>query len=183
MKNFRTLRFLDLFRGLFESFGINYTVMRKILAVKLTMDGRRTPTIFNQQAKKKKRPEENGFIKSLGIYVLLSLMLIPFTILSENFLYQMSIFYGIVMFLVMTSMISDFSNVLLDVRDKGIILTKPVDKKTLNAAKIIHICIYLSFLSAALTVIPLVIGTFRHGILFLLLSLIGLILVNLFIVV
>ncbi|WP_066069565.1 hypothetical protein [Neobacillus soli] len=183
MKNFQTLRFLDLFRGLFECFGINYPVMRRILTVKLTMDGRRTPTIFNQNAKKKKKPEENGFIKSLGMYVLLSVMLIPLVIFGENYLYQMSIFYGIVMFLVMTSMISDFSNVLLDVRDKGILLTKPVEKKTLNAAKTVHICIYLFFLTGALTVAPVVIGAFRHGILFLLLSLIGLILVNLFIVV
>jgi len=183
MKNFQTLKFLDLFRRIFESFGINYPVMRKILTVKLTMDGRRTPTIFNQQAKKKKKPEENGFIKSLGMYVLLSLMLIPFVLLGSSLLYQMSIFYGIVMFLVMTSMISDFSNVLLDVRDKGILLTKPVDKKTLNVAKTVHICIYLVFLTAALTAIPIVIGTFKYGVLFLLLSLIGLTLVNLFIVV
>ncbi|MGG1676234.1 hypothetical protein ACIFOT_10870 [Neobacillus sp. NRS-1170] len=183
MKNFRTLRLLDLFRGLFESFGINYTVMRRILAVKLTMDGRRTPTIFNQQTKKKKKPEENGFMKSLGMYVLLSLMLIPFTILGSNFLYQMSIFYGIVMFLVMTSMISDFSNVLLDVRDKAILLTKPVNKKSLNVAKTIHICIYLIYLTTALTAIPLIIGTYRHGVLFLLLGVIGLVLVNLLIVV
>ncbi|MFZ7944636.1 MULTISPECIES: hypothetical protein [Bacillaceae] len=183
MKDFQTLRFLDLFRGIFERFGINYVVMRKVLTVKLTMDGRRTPTVFNQQAKKKKKPEENGFIKSLGMYVLLSLMLIPFVLLESSFIYQMSILFGIVMFLVMTSMISDFSNVLLDVRDKGILLTKPVDKKTLNMAKTIHICIYLVLLTAALTAIPLVIGTFKHGILFLLLFIIGLILVNLFIVV
>ncbi|MBO0959829.1 hypothetical protein J1P26_08835 [Neobacillus sp. MM2021_6] len=183
MKNYRTLRFLDLFRSLFERFGINYTVMRKILTVKLTMDGRRTPTIFNQQAKKKKKPEENGFIKSLWMYVLLSLMLIPIIIFGENYLYQMSLFYGIVMFLVMTSMISDFSNVLLDVRDKAILLTRPVDKRTLNVAKTIHICIYLAFLTAALTMIPLAVGTYRHGILFLFLAICGLILVNLFIVV
>jgi ABC-2 type transport system permease protein len=183
MKNFQTLKFLDLFRKLFESFGINYPVMRKILTVKLTMDGRRTPTIFNQQGKKKKKPEENGFIKSLGMYVILSVMLIPLVIFGVNYLYQMSIFFGIVMFLVMTSMISDFSNVLLDVRDKGILLTKPVKKKTLNAAKTIHICIYLFFLTGALTIAPVVIGTFRHGVLFLLLSIIGLILVNFFIVV
>lgn len=183
MKNFRTLKFLDLFRGMFEKFGINYLVMRRILAVKLTMDGRRTPTVFNQKANKKKKPEENGFIKSLGMYVLLSLMLIPFTLLGKNLLYQMSIFYGIAMFIVMTSMISDFSNVLLYVRDKGILLTKPVDRKTLNVAKTLHICIYLFFLTTALTVVPLVIGTFRHGVLFLLIAIIELILVNLFIVV
>lgn len=183
MKNFRTLRFLDLFRGLFESVGVNYPIMRKILAVKFTMDGRRTPTIFNQQAKKKTKPEENGFMKSLGMYVLLSVMLIPLVLFGDNYLYQMSILFGIVMFLVMTSMISDFSNVLLDVRDKGILLTKSVEKKTLNAAKTIHICVYLFFLTVALTLVPIMIGTVRHGILFFLLSVIELILVNLFIVV
>ncbi len=183
MKDFRTLKILDLFRVLFERFGVDYPIMRKILAVKLTMDGRRTPTIFNQQAKKTNKPEENGFIKSLGMYVLFSVMLIPVVVIGENYLYQMSIFFGIVMFLVMTSMISDFSNVLLDVKDKGILLTKPIGKKTINAAKTVHICIYLLFLTAALTAVPIVIGTFRHGILFFILSFAGLILVNLFIVV
>ncbi|WP_040206146.1 hypothetical protein [Neobacillus jeddahensis] len=184
MKNFQSLKFLDLFRGLFERFGINYPIMRKILAVKFTMDGRRTPTIFNQQqAKKKKKAEENGFIKSLGIYGLFSIILIPFVLLGNSLFYQMSIFYGVVMFLVMTSMISDFSNVLLDVRDKGILLTKPVDKKTLNVAKTIHICIYLFFLTVALTALPIIVGTYKNGLLFFLLALVGLILVDLFIVV
>lgn len=157
--------------------------MRKILAVKLTMDGRRTPTIFNQQAKKKNKPEENGFIKSLGMYALLSVMLIPLVIFGEYYIYQMSIFFGVVMFLVMTSMISDFSNVLLDTRDKGILGTKPIEKKTITAAKTVHISIYLFFLTAAIATAPLIAGTLRHGILFLILTLIGLILINLFIVV
>lgn len=184
MKDFRTLKFLDLFRFLFVRFGVNYPLLRKILAIKLTMDGRRIPTIFNQQRKKKnKRDEENGFMKSLWMYALIGVMLIPFVILGKNYLFQMSIFFGIVMFLVMTSMISDFSNVLLDVRDKGIIQTKPVDKRTISAAKTIHISIYLFFLTAALTAVPIVIGTYRNGVLFLLLSLVGLVLVNLLIVV
>ncbi|MDV2583582.1 hypothetical protein RYX53_15570, partial [Alkalibacillus haloalkaliphilus] len=84
---------------------------------------------------------------------------------------------------VMTSMISDFSNVLLDVRDKGILLTKPVGKKTISAAKTVHISIYLFFLTAAIAAAPLIAGTLRHGLLFLLLAIIGLILLDLFIVV
>ncbi len=182
MKDFRTLKFLDFFKVLFARLGVDYPTMRKILAVKLTMDGRRTPTIFNQQAKKKKQ-EENGFMKSLGMYVLMSLFLIPIVVFGKNYFFQMSIFYGIVMFLVMTSMISDFSNVLLDVRDKGILLTKPVGKKTISAAKTVHISIYLFFLTAAIAAAPLIAGTLRHGLLFLLLAIIGLILLDLFIVV
>jgi hypothetical protein len=185
VKDFRTLKILDLFRVLFERFGIDYPTMRKILAVKLTMDGRRTPTVFNQQAKKKNKnkPEENGFIKSLFMYVLISIIFIPFITFGENYIYQMSAFFGMVMFLVMTSMISDFSNVLLDVRDKGILQTKPIEKKTINAAKTVHISIYLFFLTASITALPVAIGTARHGLIFFLLAIIGLILVNLFIVV
>lgn len=183
MKDFQTLKILDLFRFIFERFGVDYPTMRKILAVKLTMDGRRTSTIFNQHAKKSNKPEENGFIKSLGMYVFISLIFIPLILFGKNYLYQMSAFFGIVMFLVMTSMISDFSNVLLDIRDKGILHTKPIGKKTINAAKTVHISIYLFLLTAALTILPVVVGTFKHGLLFLFMTIIGLILVNLFIVV
>lgn len=184
MKDFRTLKFLDLFKELFERCGINYLIMRRILAVKLTMDGRRVSTVFNQQSKKKKKSdEENGFVKSLWIYTLLGVMLIPFVSFGTNYLFQMSIFFGVVMFLVMTSMISDFSSVLLDVRDKGILGTKPVDKRTINTAKTIHICIYLFFLTASFTALPVIIGTYKHGMLFLILSVLGLILMDLFIVV
>lgn len=184
MKDFRTLQILDLCKGLFERLGVDYPVMRKILAVKLTMDGRRTPTIFNQQkAKKKNKPEENGFLKSLGMYVLLSLFIIPIMLFFDNYLYQMSIFFGIVMFLVMTSMISDFSNVLLDLKDKTILQTKPIDKKTISAAKTVHISIYLFFLTAAIAGAPIIAGTIKHGLLYLLLTLVGLVFVDLFIVV
>lgn len=177
------LKILDLFRPLFELFGVEYPIMRKIVAVKLTMDSRRTPTIFNQNKKKKHNDEDNGILKSLGMYALLSIFFIPVVIMGKGYIYQMSAFFGIVMFLVMTSMISDFSNVLLDIKDKGILHTKPIRKKTITAAKAIHISIYLLLITTALTALPVIVGTFRHGVLFFLLSILELLLVNLFIVV
>ena len=63
-------------------------------------------------------------------------------------------------------MISDFSAVLLDVVEKSILLPKPIDNKTFNAAKTTHICIYLAGFSMSLNLIPLVIGTVKYGILF-----------------
>ena len=60
MDDFKSLRFLDLFKRLFIKFGIDYVVMRKILQVKLTMDQRRVPTMFNGAKKK----EGNNFLKS-----------------------------------------------------------------------------------------------------------------------
>ncbi|MHC0038226.1 hypothetical protein [Pseudoneobacillus sp. C159] len=176
MQDFKTLKLLDRFEGAFRGFGIDYQSMRKILQVKLLMDRRRVPTIFNQSAKKKQK-DENSYIKSLWIYILLGLFTIPFLIFGDQYFFQMSIVFGILMFMVMTSMISDFSSVLLDIRDRQILYPKPIDKKTLSVAKIIHITIYLFFLTGSIIGIPLVIGLFKNGIIFFLMMLIAVILI------
>jgi len=87
------------------------------------------------------------------------------------------------MFIVMTSMIADFSSVLLDIRDKNILYTRPIDKKTISAAKMMHVFIYLFYLTASIVTIPLMVGLFRHGIVFFLLSIILIILMEAFILV
>ena len=186
MRDIRTLKFLDKFSGLFQKFGFDYSAMRKILQVKLIMDQRRVPTIFNQGAQRKKKKEGddgNGFLKSLWMYAFFGLFTIPFIVLGENYLFQMSIMFGFVMFIVMTSMISDFSSVLLDIRDKNILHTRPIDKKTISAAKMMHVFIYLFFLTGSIVAIPLIVGLFRHGIIFFLLSIILIILMEAFILV
>jgi len=186
MKDIRTLKFLDKFSSLFQRAGVDYSTMRKILQVKLLMDGRRVPTVFNQGAQRKKKKadnEGNGFLKSLWMYAFFGLLTIPFIVLGDNYLFQMSIMFGFVMFIVMTSMIADFSSVLLDIRDKNILYTRPIDKKTISAAKMMHVFIYLFYLTASIVTIPLMVGLFRHGIVFFLLSIILIILMEAFILV
>lgn len=183
MEDFKILQLLDKIRFLYGKMGIDYALMRKILQVKLTMDERRVPTFFNQTAGKRSENQKYGYIKSLWIYVLISLIFIPFMGFGENYLFQMSITYAMVIFMIMTTMISDFSTVLLDVRDKSILSTKPISAKTVNAAKFMHILIYLTYLTIALTAIPLTVGLFRQGILFFLITIVELLLINVFIVV
>ncbi|WP_447402615.1 hypothetical protein ACE1MS_21495 [Lysinibacillus sp. fkY74-1] len=180
MTDFKTLQLLDLFRWLFVKMGIDYDIMRKILHIKLTMDERKVPTLFNQN--KKKDNQKYGYIKSLWIYVLFGLILIPLMGFGQNFLFQMSIAFAMIIFLIMTSLISDFSSVLLDVRDKSILSTKPISARTINAAKFMHIFIYLFYLTIALTGIPLLVSLFTQGIVFFLLTVLEIILINLFIV-
>ncbi len=182
MQDFRTLKLLDRFEKVFSSFGVDYKIMRRILQVKLTMDGRRVPTIFSQNAKKEDKEKNNQYIKSLWIYVLFSLFMLPFVLMGENYLFQMSFFFGIFTFFVMTSMISDFSTVLLDIRDRNILFPKPVDRKTISTAKIVHGGIYLSFLTIALVSVPLIVGLIKNGFLFFLVSVVNIILIDLLIV-
>ncbi|MFD1031660.1 hypothetical protein [Metaplanococcus flavidus] len=163
MREFQSLKFIALFKGLFKRFGVDYEVMMMILKIKLTMDERRVPTVFNEIGKKK---EGNQFLKSLWIYGLYSLLLLPFLFIGENYIYQMSIQFGMILFILMTSMIADFSAVLLDVRDKNVLQTKPIDKKTITVAKTIHILIYMSFVTGAFVALPVFVSLFQHGPLF-----------------
>jgi len=179
MKNFKILQLLDKLQFIFRKMGIDYQIMRQILHIKLTMDERKVPTIFNQN----KKDQKNSYFKSLWIYALYGLVLIPFIVFGHNYLFQMSIAFGMIIFIIMTTLISDFSSVLLDVRDRSILSTKPISVKTVNAAKCMHILIYLTYLTIALTVIPLLVGLFTHGILFFLLTMLELIFINIFIVV
>ena len=156
MDDFRSLRILDTFKALFIKLDIDYPVMRRILQVKLTLDERRVPSIFNGEVKK----EGSIYLKTLALYAFYGLILIPFIILGENYMFQMSLVFGVILFILMTTMISDFSTVLLDLRDKSILNTKPISRKTINAAKIIHVIIYMSFITSAFVAIPFAVGLF-----------------------
>lgn len=138
MRDFKVLKLLDKFKGFFENLGVDYYIMRKILQIKLIMDGRRVPTAISSSSKKK---NENSFLKSLWIYGLMGIIMVPFVIMGKNFIFQMSFVFGMLMFMVMTSLISDFSSVLLDIRDKNILFSKPIDNKTLSTAKVVHVLI------------------------------------------
>lgn len=184
MKDFKILKFLDLFKGLFEKIGVDYPIMRKILNTKLILDGRRVSTVLRAQKNKEKKSEDqNNFLKSLLMYVIMGAFLIIFVVMGENYLYQMSFIFGITLFLLMTSLMADFSSVLLDVKDKEILLSKPVNNKTLNMAKILHILIYISAITIAITGPSLIASIIRHGIVFFFIYLAEIILTALFVII
>lgn len=182
MKDFMVLRFLDIFKVFFEKLGIDYKAMRRILQIKLIMDGRRVPTLMNS-SKKKEKADKNQFRIALLIYALLGLVLVPFIIMGDNYIFQMGLVFGLMIFMLMSSLISDFSSVLLDLRDKNIVFSKPVHGKTLNMAKFIHISIYMISLTFSFTGVGLIAALLSHGVLFFIIFLVEIILVDLFIVV
>ncbi|MCZ0704323.1 putative membrane protein YqjE [Natronobacillus azotifigens] len=182
MNDFITLKILDRFAGLFRLLSVDYRAMRLILSFKLTMDKRRVPTIM-QGDKQKENPMLSAFVKSLLLYAFYGLFLIPFLVIGDNYLFQMSIVFAIIMFILMTSMISDFSAVLLDVRDKAILDTKPVTARTISVAKFVHVVIYMTQLTGAFLLIPFLIGSAVNGVRFSILFFFTIIFVSLFIIV
>jgi hypothetical protein len=174
MKEFKILKIMDIFRTVFEKLGYDYFILRKILQVKLTMDGRRVSTVFNNN-KKAAAESNNNFLKALGIYLLMGLMLIPFVLMKSNFIFQMSIVFAVLMFFIMTSLISDFSAVLLDIKDRNILGTKPVNSKTLRFAKTLHISYYMFSISFALAGPALIVSLLKNGPIFFLIFIVSII--------
>lgn len=179
MNNSFTLKILDRLSGLFRLFGVDYRVLRLVVGFKLTMDNRRVPTIMsnNQQ---KKDSVFTPFLKSLLLYAFFGLLIIPFIILADTYYMTMTIVFALVMFILTTSMISDFSSVLLDVRDKVVLDTKPIDKRTIAFAKLVHVVVYMTQLAGALLLIPFIVSSIYHGFLFSIIFLFSLLLICIF---
>ncbi|WP_139892448.1 hypothetical protein [Bacillus sp. D386] len=181
MKKFMSLRVLDRGQKLFQWMGIDYPVMRRILQVKLTMDARRVPTLMNDGSGNTGK-DSNQFLKSLWVYALMGLILIPFIIMGENYFFQMSMLFAVFMFFIITSLISDFSHVMLDIRDQSILLSRPVDGRTVSVAKLIHIIIYLGTITLIFIAPAFIAAIVTQGIGFSLLFLLVIILIDIWIV-
>lgn len=151
----RVLRQLDRLSFLFKGLGVEYPVMRKILELKLTMDTRRIPTVLKD---KNEKAEESGnkMLRSLWMYALLSLLPGMFSFMPIQPFGKVTYIMSISMFLVTSTMISDFSSVLLDLRDTSILLGLPVSPRTLSAAKAVHVTIYLALITLSLNALPII---------------------------
>ncbi|MBZ9607588.1 hypothetical protein G9F73_007135 [Clostridium estertheticum] len=166
MKNFTVLAILDKYQSLYEKLGVNYKTMRMILQIKLTTDGRRVSTVMGNNKKRDESKDKNNFLSLLMFNVFMSIFIGLIMTGDMSSMKAANIVIGINLFMMVSLMISDFSAVLLDVKEKNILLPKPIDSKTFNAAKTTHICIYLIGLSLSLNLIPLVIGSVKYGALF-----------------
>lgn len=174
MKDLVFLKFLDRFSSMFQKLGIDYKTMRKILQLKLTMDDRMVPTVMGNT---KNAEDKSSFKRSLLIYGFMGIFIAAFILCPLPLFYKMNMVFGMIIFMVMTTMISDFSAVLLDIRDKNILLPRPINPQTINAAKLIHILIYLFSITMAIAGPSLIAGLFVYGFIFFLIFLLELILI------
>lgn len=167
MKEFTAIKILNKMKFVSKLMGANHDDLVKILQLKLTLDGRRENT-FTKGTNFEEKKETSGVFKSYWGYGLFGLLLVPVTFVGEKPFFSLSLFFGVVLFLLVSTMISDFSSVLLDTKDKSILLTKPIDRKTLTAARMIHIFIYIFTVMSLLTLPAMISYTARYGALFLL---------------
>ena len=179
MKKDKSLVVVHRLRRFYEKLGVDYEMMRLILETKLTMDKRREPTI--NMNNKNSDEKDNNFGKALILYGVMGALMSMTIIIKYNIMLQMAVYFGFFMFVIGSSFIADFAYVLLDVRDKNLLGITGVSSKTINAAKITNILIYMTKLSLAYGGVGILVSL-RYGILFTIVFILEIILINLFMI-
>jgi len=156
---------ITFFEKLIRKTSIDFDALVTILKLKLTLDDRKPSVSMGAENSKQKL---TGMKANLLMQAFVGLFLGFFMFLPLDLFYKVSVVVSMDFFFMIMYMISDFSSVLLDVRDKNIIMTKPVNSQTMNAARIIHIVYYMLMMFLALNLASIVIGVIKHGVLFLL---------------
>ena len=168
MEDFFSLKILDLFRPLFEAFGVEYEKMRLIVNMKLTLDKRKNNSSENK----------NSLMQSVILYLIIGLVASRIIVMPLDIMTKMTILFSLIFVMLLTCFITDFSSVILDTYDRHIIGITDIKSITLNMAKIVHIVIYISIMSLSISAFSILMILMVYNIRFCLLFILCMILMD-----
>ncbi|HWJ90807.1 MAG TPA: hypothetical protein VNR87_06830 [Flavisolibacter sp.] len=129
--------------GLYHKMGVQLPQLRSILQTKLTMDDRRPNTVQQTSRKKSSRPVSRATIGTMIVSALLGLVYLLSFVVGQDKVTQLTVYFSFFFFMLSATLISDFTSVLIDVRDTYIILPRPVNDSTVIVARMLHIFIHI----------------------------------------
>jgi ABC-2 type transport system permease protein len=150
-------------KSIYEKMGVNTHHLKAILTTKLMMDERRPPSIQQRQKKKNAKPIKWATLGTMIMSALLGLFFIISFFISNDTVTQFFLFFTFFIFLLASTLITDFTNVLIDIRDNAIILPKPISDKTFLLARLFHIIIHVSKLVLPMTLPSLITVGIKYG--------------------
>lgn len=173
----QVMAFLDRFQGVITRLGIDYAQYRLIVGVKLKLANREHVGLGAtvNTNKPAQHPLRTSFLLYLVIGVLFAVYLV-----SGPVFYMLSAYFGILFVMTFLSMLTSFSGMMLDPHDHPIFTVRGVSNRTLNAARLTVVGMYLLLTVAALGLPGLVPIFIRFGILAFLGQLVAVILLALF---
>lgn len=127
---------------LYRRMGIDTRLLRTILVTKLTIDDRR-PNSMQMMRKKDDKPINAATIGTIFMSAVLGLLYLGAFFFSDDEATALTFYFSLFFFMLSASLISDFTSVLIDVRDNYIILPKPVNDRTVLMARVLHIFIHV----------------------------------------
>ncbi|SKA20548.1 hypothetical protein [Sediminibacterium ginsengisoli] len=136
--------------SLYRRMGVNTAQLKAILSTKLMMDDRR-PNSLRQTQGKNENPSKFATIGTMIVSAVVGLLFLTTFFVGTEYITKLTLYFAIYIFMLAFTLISDFTSVLIDVRDTMIILPKPVNDKTFLLARLLHIIIHISKMMIPMT--------------------------------
>lgn len=130
-------------KGAYRRMGVNIPHLTAILQTKLLMDDRRPTTMYQVRKNKKEKPVKLATVGTMFVSAILGLMYLFSFSIGNDKITQLTFYFSMYFFMLSATLISDFTSVLIDVRDNYIILPKPVNDRTVVVVRLLHICIHV----------------------------------------
>lgn len=147
---------------IYRRMGVNTSHLYQVLDMKLLLDDRRP----NSLIRKNSNAEESSN-KPLLAWFLMAVMgfifIIPIITINDP-VTALTAYYGMLMFFLAATLISDFTSVLIDVRDNAIILPRPISDRTFLLSRLLHIIVYITKLIIPMTIAGFITIGIRYGI-------------------
>lgn len=153
------LKFIAIFDPLWQRLGANPAQLRAILDAKLKMDSRRQSAFRRGYSHTAKETKGQDWL-SIIVHFFFGLMLGVLIAVVPDKTTALTLYFSAWMVFLAMTIITDFTEVLMDVRDNYILLPKPVSDRTLTLSRILHIFLYLSKNALAFTLPALIILVF-----------------------
>ncbi len=134
------LALVMLFSGVWRAMGADIVQLKAILTVKLKMDDRK-PLSFGRRKEGKARKFSS--VLNMFIYFCMGLIYMFPLLYLQDTIFGLTMYFTMFLFILTFSLITDFSNVLIDSTDKFILIPKPISDQTLFLSRNLYVFIYL----------------------------------------
>jgi hypothetical protein len=129
--------------GFYARMGVDIFQLKAILRTKLLLDDRRPHPITQTRQTKIKKPVSKATLATMFMSLVMGALFISCFFISTDAVTQLTLYFSLFFVLLSLTLITDFTSVLIDIRDNFILLPKPVSDKTIVVARLLHIFIHL----------------------------------------
>ncbi len=132
---------------------VDFEKLKIITETKLILDRRRVRVTMKQ---KNNKEQKNQILLTQIVYCFFGLLIGTIVMATNNLMLSITIIHSYILFMMIMTLITDFSSVLLDTTDNQIILPRPVNSKTFFVSRLVHILVYLLQFTLALALFPII---------------------------
>jgi ABC-2 type transport system permease protein len=126
---------------IYRKLGVNRLQLYAVLSAKLTMDNRRPASFGGRNRGKEKKEISKATLTTMGGALMMGLIMLYTFGIGNDMVTKLAMYMSMFIFMICITLITDFTSVLIDVRDNLIILPKPISDVTFVTARLLHITI------------------------------------------